>query len=86
MLDRWQKANAMLPRADREDIQNESLHLNPLHKVTSVSQVCPEFTQPSYERIRQDESYFKMNNYIKTNKTLAYDRSFGIQKMFYLHT
>ena len=26
-----------------------------------------------------------MNNYIKTNKTLAYDRSFGIQKMFYLH-
>ena len=26
-----------------------------------------------------------MTNYIKDNETMAYDRSFGMQKMFYLH-
>lgn len=27
-----------------------------------------------------------MTNYVKDNKTLAYDRSFGMQRMFHLHS
>ena len=71
---------------------NDCAVINDAKKDGPKHQHHPEFTQSSYMRLRSLEEAFLMSNYLdalkgKTGDQVinAYDRSYGIQKIFDLH-
>lgn len=91
MLQRWHKSNDQLPEKDKTDIRDECPLFNSGIKSSPTRQAHPEFTQSSYNRIRFFEGKLTRIDYTegdpksKYGFMMAVDRTYGMQRIMYLH-
>ena len=90
MLARYHKSNEHLPKLDKDDAAKSTPLLNSSLTYTK-RQAHPEFSQSSYERLRTLEGKLSRVDYTFDAPKSKYgfmtevDRTYAIQKIYYLH-
>lgn len=64
MRNRWLIIAKKYPKVDHDDILNQNPSINGGVYVEDINQHFPEYTQPSYLRMRSQEEAFMIYNYL----------------------